>query len=181
MNSLTLPENSLIHISDMDGQIIASNNETLIGNNISDTYGTPVISGTSTTFDGEKRHFITYFSEQLNYQFIVDIPYTYITQSANDSRQLLYGLYIVLLLILLIMVFVIRGFLLTPITEIIHKMRRVETGDFSAALPENRKDEFGIIYRNFNEMTRNINSLIQKTTLKRSAVKNPTLNTFRPN
>lgn len=110
----------------------------------------------------EKRHISSYTSELLGYYYLIDIPYSHITASANDSRMLLYGLYLALIVILLTMTALIQWFLLKPINAMIDKMRHVEQGNFDITLPDNRKDELGVLYRNFNEMTRNIHNLIEK-------------------
>lgn len=162
INSLTLPEDALIYIADSNGQIIASNADVTYGASLLSLYNMYPDNNQSLMVGEEKRHISSYTSELLGYYYLIDIPYSHITASANDSRMLLYGLYLALIVILLTMTALIQWFLLKPINAMIDKMRHVEQGNFDITLPDNRKDELGVLYRNFNEMTRNIHNLIEK-------------------
>jgi sensor histidine kinase YesM len=47
-----------------------------------------------------------------------------------------------------------------PIRALADAMKQFETGDFGVKMPTDRKDEIGLINRQFNEMTNNIDTLI---------------------
>lgn len=162
INAVTLPDNAAIYITDKDGMILTCNDPDLVGNKIDSLYGSSPVNKSSIDMDGSKRFISAFASTPLDYQFIIDVPYTYIIESARESRALMYGLYFLIILIVLLMSMVIQRFLLQPINAIIAQMRHVEQGHFDVSLPDNRTDELGIIYNNFNDMTRNIHTLIEK-------------------
>lgn len=162
IDSLILPERSMVYITDSRGKIVASNSSDSIGYNLLDYYDAIPANNDILSRQEESRH-ISYYESGINsYRFFIDVPYSHITSTASESRLLLFGLYFAIILILLTMNLVIQRFLLKPIQAMIEKMRHVEQGDFNVTLPDNRRDELGILYKNFNEMTRNIHSLIEK-------------------
>lgn len=162
IDSLSLPEGASIYISDEDGYIVASNHLHYIGDTLEDLYGLNLSKSQTITVHEEKRHITAYTNNPLNFSYVIDIPYSYITSTAQESRTLMYGLYLIIIGIILTMNIVIQRFLLKPINAMISRMRHVEQGNFDITLPDNRKDELGVLYKNFNDMTRNIHNLIEK-------------------
>ena len=162
IDSLQLPEGAYIHIADSNETIIASSSPAFYGKTLTNIYSQPLSNNLVLNEEEEKRHISYYSPPSLGYHYVIDIPYSHIIASAKESRFLLYGLYLAIVLVLLTMNLVIQRFLLKPINAMIKKMRHVEQGNFDISLPDNRKDELGILYRNFNDMTRNIHALIEK-------------------
>ncbi len=65
-------------------------------------------------------------------------------------------------LILSLLIFLASTKMFEPVNKLIGFMKKVEQGDLNVTIEDNRKDEFGYIYSNFNRMVANIRYLFQE-------------------
>ena len=66
------------------------------------------------------------------------------------------------LLILIILIILATKKMFEPVNKLIGFMKKVEQGNLNVTIDDNRKDEFGYIYSNFNRMVANIRYLFQE-------------------
>lgn len=66
------------------------------------------------------------------------------------------------ILIVFLFSFSVYKFIYRPLSTLLDAFIRVESGDFSVKITSPRKDEFGHLYNNFNDMTANLELLIDQ-------------------
>ncbi len=66
------------------------------------------------------------------------------------------------LLILIVLIIFTTKKMFEPVNKLIGFMKKVEQGNLNVTIEDNRKDEFGYIYSNFNRMVANIRYLFQE-------------------
>ena len=66
------------------------------------------------------------------------------------------------LLILIVLIIFTTKRMFEPVNKLIGFMKKVEQGNLNVTIEDNRKDEFGYIYSNFNRMVANIRYLFQE-------------------
>lgn len=65
-------------------------------------------------------------------------------------------------IILSLLIFLASRKMFEPVNKLISFMKKVEQGNLNVTIEDNRKDEFGYIYSNFNRMVANIRYLFQE-------------------
>ncbi|MDR0518764.1 MAG: sensor histidine kinase [Clostridiales Family XIII bacterium] len=110
-----------------------------------------------------KELFVSYLkSGYSDLTYVVFAPLNEIQTSAGRLNWLL-GWFIALsILVLLLCTILVYFYFYHPIRNLANGMKRFETGDFSVRMPTKRSDEIGLINRQFNDMTDNIDTLIRE-------------------
>ncbi len=88
----------------------------------------------------------------------------------KDSREI--GLYtfclaVVFMFVAVILAIVVARHVHNPVHTLLHSMRRAREGEFDTRISARRKDEFGILFENFNIMVSRIKSLIDELYFQR--------------
>jgi two-component system sensor histidine kinase YesM len=124
---------------------------------------TDTMGGTIDLSHEGERVFVSYLkSNYSGLTYVIFAPLDEI-QTATERLNLLIVWFIgVSILVLLLCTVLTYRYFYHPIRDLAHAMKRVETGDFNTKMPVRRADEIGLINKQFNEMTNNINALINE-------------------
>lgn len=88
----------------------------------------------------------------------------------KDSREIgFYTLYLTigLMLVAVILALIVSRRVHTPVHTMIRSMRKAREGDFDVQITAQRRDEFGILFENFNLMVSRIKTLIDELYIQR--------------
>jgi two-component system sensor histidine kinase YesM len=100
------------------------------------------------------------YSSYSGLTYVVFAPLEEIESATDRLNKLTVWYVLVSILVLLLCTVLVYSFFFRPIRELAKAMKRFETGDFDVKMPAGRNDEIGLINKQFNEMTDNIDTLI---------------------
>ncbi len=101
-------------------------------------------------------------SEYSGFTYVAFAPLSQIQSATSRVTSLTVWYAVESVLLILLSIILVYVYFYKPIRLLANGMQRVQTGDFKARMPVKRNDEIGLINRKFNEMTINIESLIEK-------------------
>lgn len=104
----------------------------------------------------------TYTSPYTGWKFISLMPVEQLNSTMKNSKLLLFLLTFILLIIALLFSFIISSRILKPINLLISFMHQVKSGNLSARIHIKCKDETKLLADSFNEMTSNLETMINK-------------------
>ncbi|MCG7379155.1 histidine kinase [Paenibacillus sp. ACRSA] len=100
-------------------------------------------------------------STYLDWHLVDVIPLYQILQPISLSRNLFYACMILLLVVGISASILLYRNVQYPIKKLIKGLRRVEQGDYSVRLHSNKQNEFSFLFRRFNDMSHQIQDLIE--------------------
>jgi len=174
---------SQMYMIDASGQILSTTDRDLLGVSIADTqyaklYQEPYNPNESfsqiISIGGKDNLAVGYRSEN-GWLYLIVTPYAYIMDAAKQSRNVMILLYLSVALLSSLSLFSTSRFYFDPVNQLSRAMKRFEKGDFHVRLPENRKDEFGYIFAQFNETVASIDELVRKNYINEIQKKNATM------
>lgn len=168
LKNIDMSDNTNIHIISNEGKIISSTNREIINKHQKNTYLSKLNFKKATknnfhfvnVLNGENKLITYYSSPYTGWTYFSETPYNTIVQGAYTSRIYILYLYLFIIFLLSIIIFIIGKLLYAPINQLFNHMKKIEQGDFTLQLPINKHEEINYIYDKFNEMTKNINTLI---------------------
>lgn len=120
-------------------------------------------NGTDSTKIGGKEYFkFSSRSEYLGLSLIRYIPAGLILLQLGNFNGLVWIYSFVTIAIMITFAYSTYRYMHKPLLELVKSFRRVETGDFQVAIHHKSNDEFGYLYKRFNEMIQNLNMLIEQ-------------------
>jgi two-component system sensor histidine kinase YesM len=125
----------------------------------------------------DKGYYIVYSkSRYLNMALLKYIPEEFILKPLQSFYTWVWVFTIVAVFIMLVYSFSTYQFMHKPLKELVKSFRKVESGDLRVAIHHDSNDEFGYLYKRFNDMVRNLNMLIdqvysQKILMQRAELK----------
>ncbi len=90
------------------------------------------------------------------------IPLSYIQAEPNKIRSWLIIIIAVCILLSILVALIISASISKPLDKMIYMIKEAKSGNFSFDIKDNHKDEIGTVVENFNDMTANIRTLIEK-------------------
>lgn len=96
----------------------------------------------------------------LNYTYIV--PAWEVNNVNSISRAYTLVVVVFVLAVLLISIFGIFHYIVSPVTHLFSAMDRVGQGELSVRLPVTRQDEIGMVSKNFNSMAADLEKLVEE-------------------
>jgi len=112
---------------------------------------------------GEDHYLVSYAkSASLGWYAIDYLPLKQVLQPIVKSRNLFYGALALILLIGLIATLVLYKQLRKPIMLLVRGVQKIQTGSYSHRLSYRPKNEFEFLFVKFNEMTEEIQRLLEK-------------------
>jgi len=158
-------KNSSMYIIDGNGNIISNNDTALVGkfSEISKDMHLKKISGSFTTkINNINKQIIFYHLKKFNWTFIQEIP-------VNDyirDIMILRNKVILILLVSFFSVIILTNLLMNKITKplktIANAMSNMEMGQIGYKIEDRHKNEFGILIKRFNKMSKSIEELIDE-------------------
>lgn len=150
------------YLIDESGIVVSSNRPEGIGRPL------PFLSGqgkerfTVQLVDGVDCY-VFYGKEMPNaWRLVTTIPQNEFAQEINTFKMFIVGLDLCVLLIMGVIIALFLKKMLSPIAELCVSMEKVGHGDFENRIEVRRDDEVGMLARNFNEMLKNIDQLIDQ-------------------
>lgn len=120
-------------------------------------------SGSTDIVYNKNTLFLSYlYSEYSGFTYVACAPLSQIQSATSRVTDLTVWYVVESVLLIAVSILLVYGYFFKPIRSLAHGMQRVQTGDFEVRMPENRKDEIGLINRQFNDMTKNIKTLIDE-------------------
>jgi two-component system sensor histidine kinase YesM len=163
-------ENNII-TSDPDLNIILSNKNTITNLKREDS------SGMEFAKINEKGYYIVHSkSGYLNMALYRYIPEKFVIKPLQNFYVWVWVFSVVTVLIMLIYSLSAYNFLHKPLLKLVSAFNKVESGDLGVSINHDSDDEFGYLYKRFNDMVRNLNMLIdqvynQKILMQRAELK----------
>lgn len=99
-------------------------------------------------------------SEALNITLVNYIDEAILSKSIRAYQKWLWLILSAFLVMLLIYVHVIDKYINEPITVMIETFKKLETGNFNIKIDYHPKDEFKVLYKQFNKMVQRVNELV---------------------
>ena len=133
--------------------------------------------GLQTVKLGEQNRIVSYkYSPALNAYLVTYLPESYVLGPINTFKNWFWILSIVSVLIIVLFSYSIHNVIHRPMSKLVRVFNKMWDIHTFPTLPANRNDEFGYLYRGFNEMVERLKSLIlevyeQKIRSQRSELK----------
>jgi two-component system sensor histidine kinase YesM len=114
------------------------------------------------TINGEK--FLVSYSNILPYKWKVFVfaPYRQIVYQNRMITRVVFLVIVIFILLSTGIAWILSINLLNPLQVLFGAMRRVKDGELDCTIPLVRKDEIGLLYDGFNEMSKNLASMMEK-------------------
>lgn len=119
----------------------------------------------------EEYYIITDQIPTLDLSLITLVSSEMLMQDSKKVIRLVIILYLAMVPFFALMAYFLFRTILKPMKELTSKMKAFERGTLDVKIPENRHDEFGLVYHAFNKMTQNINRLVSDVYVKELAKK----------
>lgn len=105
-----------------------------------------------------------YFTKLSNMDFyVVLLKQPLLSDSTvNDMYRLLYSLGIISIVLCFIVAWRISHSFSEPLTQMNGAMKKVQEGNLEVRIPENKRDEFGTLSKNFNVMTEELDNFVDQ-------------------
>lgn len=101
-------------------------------------------------------------ADSLGWLLVDLVPINTILEPINQSRNLFYTALIALLLISILATLWLYKHIQQPISHLLRGVKRVRQGNYNVRVPENAHYEFQILSVSFNQMTEEIQNLVEK-------------------
>ena len=134
-------------------------------------------SGTGYLKIGPTGYFVVHAkSSYLDMILLKYIPQEHVMKPIKNFNYWVWIFSVVVVLIILVYSLSTYKFMHKPLQELIKSFRKVENGDLQVAISHDLNDEFGYLYKRFNDMVRNLKNLIdqvynQKILMQRAELK----------
>ncbi|MDF2988771.1 MAG: putative regulator of cell autolysis [Eubacterium sp.] len=115
-------------------------------------------------------------STYLNMILLKYIPQEYVMKPIENFNIWVWVFTVAVVIIILIYSFSTYKFMHKPLRQLVKSFRKVENGDLQVSINHDSNSEFGYLYKRFNDMVRNLNTLIdqvynQKILMQRAELK----------
>ncbi|WP_409345919.1 sensor histidine kinase [Paenibacillus sp. MBLB4367] len=120
-------------------------------------------NGVSTISMENQRMIVSYrFSPSINAYLVTFTPETYVLGALTTLKNWFWVMSAASVLIIVLFSYSINNVIRRPMNKIVRAFNKMWDAHTYPTLPENRKDEFGFLYRGFNDMVDRQKSLIQE-------------------
>lgn len=169
INNLKLTPNTMVFLIDGSNSIVASKMQEQLGMSIEDLLQTQMINSGDEEFSRIKLHNrgfhqkIYQKNKVANLGILVLIPEK---ELFKEERIFMLANMIALVLIFVVLTWlsfkVISHYVDKPLRKMVSSMQQVEKGNFDNTIGDDRKDEFGYLFRSYNMMVQKIKMLIKE-------------------
>lgn len=101
-------------------------------------------------------------SDYLNMELVRYIPEELVLKPLRSFYTWVWVFSIAAICIILVYSFSTYKFMHKPLLELVKSFRKVEGGDLQVSIQHDSNNEFGYLYKRFNEMVKNLNALIEQ-------------------
>lgn len=115
-------------------------------------------------------------SSYLNMSLLKYIPQEYVMKPIKNFNIWVWVFSVAVVIIILIYSLSTYKFMHKPLIELVQSFRKLENGDLQVSITHDSNNEFGYLYKRFNDMVKNLNNLIdqvynQKILMQRAELK----------
>lgn len=134
-------------------------------------------SGTEYVNISNKGYYVVHAkSKYLNMVLLKYIPQEYVMKPIENFNIWVWVFSIAVLIIILIYSLSTYKFMHKPLVQLVKSFRKLESGDLQVSITHDSNNEFGYLYKRFNDMVKNLNNLIdqvynQKILMQRAELK----------
>ncbi len=134
-------------------------------------------SGTEYVNINKKGYYIVHAkSKYLNMILLKYIPQEYVMKPIKNFNIWVWVFSVAVIFIILVYSFSTYKFMHKPLRQLVKSFRKVESGDLQVSITHDSNNEFGYLYKRFNDMVKNLNTLIdqvynQKILMQRAELK----------
>lgn len=134
-------------------------------------------SGTEYVNINQKGYYIVHAkSKYLNMILLKYIPQEYVMKPIKNFNIWVWVFSVAVIFIILVYSFSTYKFMHKPLRQLVKSFRKVESGDLQVSITHDSNNEFGYLYKRFNDMVKNLNTLIdqvynQKILMQRAELK----------
>ncbi|ACL75606.1 sensor histidine kinase [Ruminiclostridium cellulolyticum] len=119
--------------------------------------------GTVFTKIGNKQYYVVHSnSSYLNMLLLRYFPQEFILKPLENFKTWAWVFSIAAILIIIIYSFSTYKFMHQPLNELVKSFRKIENGDLKVFISHDSNNEFGYLYKCFNDMVKNLNMLIDQ-------------------
>jgi len=188
--NVSLGTNSDIFVVDLNGTVIASQDESLIGTNYKDKSIIEKIQDTEknlTSIDdsikSQRRCFSTSDGEALvsyaplsgsDWNVVGIIPYSYLNSESNILRNNTVIIGLISFLISMLVALIISRSISNPLGKLVALMKKAKEGNLDLHITDDSQDEIGEVISAFNDMVQKINTLVREVKILAENVLNNT-------
>jgi two-component system sensor histidine kinase YesM len=173
-----------IFMINAEGKIIANQKTSLIGSKLKQDF---YIQGSLNKDEGYsveningQKLMVIFSTEQLSkYKIIYTIPQKLVVAEIDQVKYLALRVSGFCIIISIIISFIFSNNIYRPILDLKLGMEEVGKGNFDIRIEKDRKDEFGILNEGFNDMTSQVNQLIQQVYIQKIQKKEAELNALQ--
>lgn len=152
------------------GQIIVHPNDKLIEEryNVSQAFNPQVVFENKNgfleyNFKGQKKIAAYLTLARLDSVIFSQIAAKEVFMIKDEIRNMIFKMGLVVLIILTISVLCInKKYLLNPLSELVNQISKVASRNYNVQIKERKDDEIGLVYKEFNNMTEEINAAYQQ-------------------
>ncbi len=134
-------------------------------------------SGTEYVNINQKGYYVVHAkSKYLNMILLKYIPQEYVMKPIKNFNIWVWVFSVAVIFIILVYSFSTYKFMHKPLRQLVKSFRKVESGDLQVSITHDSNNEFGYLYKRFNDMVKNLNTLIdqvynQKILMQRAELK----------
>lgn len=134
-------------------------------------------SGTEYVNINQKGYYVVHAkSKYLNMTLLKYIPQEYVMKPIKNFNIWVWVFSVAVIFIILVYSFSTYKFMHKPLRQLVKSFRKVESGDLQVSITHDSNNEFGYLYKRFNDMVKNLNTLIdqvynQKILMQRAELK----------
>ena len=167
INTLEITPNSKVFLTDENGTIISTENKSLLNTSISSIFNINTDKGKEYSLNKikiDKEIFYSIYAKDTwkNWHIMLLIPEKELLNEFDVFKRIF--IFFSILILPIVMYFSIQIIIRNvdkPVSSLVTLMRKVENGNFNVIIQENRKDEFGYLFKSCNNMVLKIGKLIE--------------------
>lgn len=150
------PDNELFHTDDIQFYTKAKNAGLI--DQLKDNE-----NGRVTWEDGSERYLVVYdLSKNKGWKLVKPVPYKQLYKTATESRKLNTLIGVIFLLLSIILISITSKAITKPLKKLSHQMSQFSEGNFDAQAEVRGRDEIAYLSRQFNQMVRRTDELINE-------------------
>ncbi|MDQ6421568.1 histidine kinase [Paenibacillus sp. LHD-117] len=115
------------------------------------------------TFGAERRHFLVtgVKSDSLGWHIVDCTPLSDAMKPLSVVNLFFYAVFVLLFIISIVMSYMLYRQVLSPMKTLMRGLKAIQSGQYSVRIKTERKDEFHFVFDRFNEMSKQIGTLIE--------------------
>ncbi len=180
LDSMNIQADETIYLYDEEGRVIATKGSVQYDHKVlGEAFREKEPGIYIQNIEQEEYYIITDRIPTLGLSLMTLVSSRTLVQDSEKIIRLGIVLYLAMVPFFVLMAYFLFRMILKPMNELTDKMKAFEQGALDVTMPENRYDEFAVVYHAFNKMTQNINRLVSDVYVKELAKKDAELSALQ--